>query len=139
MRTFKLDFGWEIALPDGWIMDRRERGSYIFYPDDTDDETTVYASAFHAENHRVLAPEYAMRESFEKSVPAGAQEVEIISELHSKAFFIKEKEHCRIGTGFFTDGNLLSLNVFANDEEKVKNVFSCFQSVKFSKGGKYGF
>lgn len=137
LKTYKLDFGWEIGVPEGWIMEKKELGSYIFYPDDPEDETTIYASALHAEHQRQLAPEQAMRATFERSIPQNAQEVSIMTSVHCKAFFqLGADGSYRIGAGFFTDGDLLSLNVYAEDEEKARQAASGFGQVKFTRGGK---
>lgn len=136
LRSYKLDFGWEIGLPEGWIMEKKGQGSYIFYPDDPNDETTMYASAFHAEHQRMLAPEHSMRETFERSIPENAQEVEIMTSDHCKAFFVLGTDGSyRIGAGFFTDGDMLSLNVYAEDEDKARAAASGFGLIKFTRGG----
>ena len=135
-RAYKLDFGWEISVPEGWQMERKELGSYFFYPDDPEDETTIYASALHAVDHGMPAPEYVMREAFEKSVPETAQEVGIITSVHCKAFFVLGADGSyRIGAGFFTDGDLLSLNVYARDETRARAAASGFAQVKLERGG----
>lgn len=136
-KTYKLDFGWEISVPEGWMMEKKELGSFFFYPDDPEDETTIYASALHAEDHQVLTPEYVMRAAFEKSIPENAQEVGIITSVHCKAYFYLSPDGSyMIGAGFFTDGDLLSLNVCAPDESKARAAASGFANVKLNRGGK---
>lgn len=136
MQTFKLDFGWEIAIPDGWIMEKQDLGSYIFYPEDHEDVTTIYASAFHAEHQKMKTPEYMMSETFEKSIPVNAQEVSIITSVHCKAFFLLNADGTyRIGAGYFTDGELLSLNVYAKNEEKARAAAAGFGNVKILREG----
>lgn len=136
-KTYKLDFGWEISVPEGWMMEKKEPGSFFFYPDDPEDETTIYASALHAEDHQVLTPEYVMRAAFEKSIPESAQEVGIITSVHCKAYFnLNPDGSYMIGAGFFTDGDLLSLNVYALDEAKARAAASGFANVKLERGGK---
>lgn len=140
MISYKLDFGWEISVPEGWIMEKKEKGSYIFFPDDPEDETTIYASAFHSEDHHTLTPEQVMREAFERSIPENAQEVNIITEFHCKAFFALGSDGVyRIGAGFFSAGELLSLNAYAKDEERARAAASGFSKVKFTRGGKNDF
>ena len=134
--TYELDFGWEISVPKGWIMEKKELGSFFFYPEDLEDETTIYASALHAEDHKMLTPEYVLQAAFEKGIPEGAQEVGIITSVHCKAFFLLGADGSyRIGAGFFTDGDLLSLNVYATDEAKARAAASGFANVKLNRGG----
>lgn len=136
-KMYKLDFGWEIAVPEGWIMEKKELGSYIFYPDDPEDETTIYASVFHSETDLELTPERIMKETFEKSIPENAQEVNVITQVHCKAFFQLSADGIyRIGAGFFTAGELLSLNVYARGEEKAREAASGFSQIKFTRGRK---
>ena len=136
-KMYKLDFGWEIAVPEGWIMEKKELGSYFFYPEDPEDETTIYASVFHSETDLELTPESVMKETFEKSIPENAQEVNVITQVHCKAFFLLNAEGVyRIGAGFFTAGELLSLNVYARGEEKARDAASGFSQIKFTRRGK---
>ena len=136
LKTVKLDFGWEIGVPEGWIMVKKELGSYFFYPDDPEDETTIYASVLHAEDHKKPAPEEVMKAAYEKSIPENAQEVNIITSIHCKAFFLLGADGSyKIGAGFFTDGELLSLNVFARTEDKAREAAAGFGQVKFERGG----
>ena len=120
LKTYNLDFGWEIAVPENWDMDKKETGSYIFFPEDPEDETTLYASVLHSETNLGLTPERIMKETFEKSIPENAQEVTVITEVHCKAFF-------------------LSLNVYAKGEEKAREAASGFSQIKFTRGRKNAF
>lgn len=136
-RTYKLDFGWEIGVPEGWIFERKELGSYIFYPDDPEDETTIYASAFHSEDQTGPAPEEVMKAAFVKSIPETSQEINIMTSVRCKAFSQVEANGAyRIGAGFFTEGELLSLNVYAANEEKARIAAEGFAKVKLTRGGK---
>ena len=140
LRSYKMDFGWEIGIPEEWIAEKKEEGSYIFYPNVPDDETTIYATALHSEDHKTLTPEYVMRDAFEKSIPENAQEVSIITSVHCKAFFLIDANGVyRIGAGFFTDGDLLSLNVYSKSEEKARAATDGFSKVKLVRGGKNAF
>ncbi|MBD5130087.1 MAG: hypothetical protein HDT43_09210 [Ruminococcaceae bacterium] len=130
LKMYKLDFGWEIAVPEDWIMEKKEAGSCMFYPSDPEDETTLYASAVHSEVNRVPAPEHMMQEAFDKSVPENAETIEITSSLHCKAFKVSGSGICRIGAGFYTEGDLLSLNVYAKNEEKANEAASGFAHTK---------
>ncbi len=134
--SFKLDYGWEVSVPEGWIMERQQEvGSYIFYPEDPKDETTIYASALHMEHNGILAPEYDMRMAFESSIPENSQEVGIITSVHCKAFFLMSPDGSyRIGAGYFEDGNLLSLNVYAKNEEMARGAAAGFAKVTFTRG-----
>lgn len=139
-KMYKLDFGWEIAVPENWIMEKRELGSYFFYPDDPEDESTIYASVFHSGSKLELTPEHIMKETFEKSIPENAQEVNVMTSVHCKAFFQLSADGVyRIGAGFFTDGELLSLNVYAKGEEKAREAASGFSQIKFTRGRKNAF
>lgn len=135
MITIKLDHGWEIVVPDGWMMENQEAGSYIFFPPDPEDTTTLYASVLHSEHQKMKVPEYMMQETFERSIPANAQGVSIITSVHCKAFFLFNSDGTyRVGVGFFSEGELLSLNVYAPSEEKARAVASCFGQVKLTRG-----
>lgn len=134
LRAFKLDFGWEVSVPEGWIMEQqKDKGSYIFFPEDPEDETTIYASAMHVERNGILAPEYDMKALFDSTIPEGSQEVGIITNVHCKAFFLlKQDGSYRIGAGYFRDGDLLSLNVYAKNEEKARSAAAGFAAVSFT-------
>lgn len=139
-KMYKLDFGWEIAVPENWIMEKKGTGSYIFFPDDPEDESTIYASVFHSETNLELTPESIMKETFEKSIPAGSQEVNVMTDVHCKAFFQLGADGVyRIGAGFFTAGELLSLNVYASGEEKAREAASGFSQIKFTRRRKNAF
>lgn len=139
-KMYKLDFGWEIAVPEGWIMEKKEAGSCIFYPQDPEDETTIYASAFHSEDHKVLTPERLMQSAFERSIPENSEAMDIQTSLNCKAFTKLGADGVyRIGAGFFTEGDLLSLNVYAKTEEKANEAASGFPHTKFTRGGKNAF
>lgn len=134
-KMYKLDFGWEIAVPEGWIMEKREAGSCIFYPEDPEDETTLYASAFHSEDHKLLTPERLMKSAFERSIPENSEELDIPTNLHCMAFTQRGSDGVyRIGAGFFTAGDLLSLNVYAKDREKANEAAAGFSRTKFTRG-----
>lgn len=134
-KSYELDFGWEISVPEGWIMEKKELGSFFFYPEDPEDETTIYASALHSVDHGVPTPEYVMQAAFEKGIPPTAQEVGIITSVHCKAFFELDADGSyKIGAGFFTDGELLSLNVYAPDEARARGAASGFANVKLHRG-----
>lgn len=140
LKTYKLDFGWEIDVPAGWTAERKGKGSYIFYSESPDDETTIYVTVLHSEDHKLLTPEYVMREAFEKSIPENTQEVSVITSVHCKAFsMLDDNGVYRIGAGFFSDGELLSLNVYAKSEEKAREVTDGFSKVKFVRGGRNAF
>jgi len=139
-KMYKLDFGWEIAVPEGWIMEKRGQGSCIFYPEDPEDETTIYASAFHSEDHKLLTPESLMKSAFERSIPENSEALDIPTRLHCKAFTQLGADGVyRIGAGFYTEGELLSLNVYAKNEEKANEAASGFSHAKFTRGGKNAF
>ncbi|MCM1166764.1 MAG: hypothetical protein NC299_04560 [Lachnospiraceae bacterium] len=139
-KTYKLDFGWEVVVQESWIMERKEQGSFIFYPDDPEDETTMYASALHSEDHKTLAPARLMESAFDKSVPPNAEMMTIPTRLSCKAFSLVGSDGTyRIGAGFYTDGDLLSLNVYAKSEEKAKAAAAGFSRTKYAGGGKDAF
>ncbi len=134
-KMYRLDFGWEIAVPEGWIMEKKEAGSCIFYPEDPEDETTIYASALHSEDHKLLTPERLMKSAFERSIPENSEELEIPTSLHCMAFTQRGSDGVyRIGAGFFTEGDLLSLNVYAKDREKANEAAAGFSRTKFARG-----
>ena len=140
LKDYAPDYGRAISVPRDWMMERKEQGSYIFYADDPEDETTIYALAFHAEHRGSFAPECAMKETFERTIPNGAQEVEIMTSLHCKAFFLHNPDGTyRIGAGFFTDGDLLSINVYAKNEDTARLVSAGLSKVTFNRGGENGF
>lgn len=139
LKVYKLDFGWEFAVPESWVMEKKELGSYIFYPDNPKDETTIYVSAIYSGTKDRLTPENLMKEAFLKSIPENAQETTVLSNLQCRAFSTLSSEGVyRIGVGYFTDGNLLSLNVFAKGEENARMAAAGFSKVKFNGDKKDG-
>ena len=140
LKTYKLDFGWEIAVPEDWLMEKRGVGSYIFYPEDVEDETTLYASALHSEDHKMLTPERLMKEAFDRGIPDNVQEETISADLNCKAFSRLGTDGVyQIGAGFYTAGDLLSLNVYAKSEESARSAASGFSQTKFKRGGRNAF
>lgn len=139
-KTYKLDFGWEIAVPEGWIMEKKDRGSCIFYPDDPEDETTIYVSALHSEDHRILSTDNLLKSVFESGIPENSTPLNIPTNLECTAFTQLGSDGVfRIGAGFYTEGELLSLNVYAKDEEKAKEAAAGFSQIKFTSGRKNAF
>lgn len=133
MEMYKLDYGWEIYVPDGWEMDREETGSYYFYPSDTEDETTLYASVFHSEYQNLLTPEEVMQQSFEKSMPENVQVTTYLINVHCKAFSTVTADGVfHYGAGYFCPGNLLTLNVFSKNEDEARKVAAGFDKVNFT-------
>lgn len=120
MAEYELDFGWVIGVPDGWSGER-ENGEYIFYPDAG--ETTLYAAVFHAEKDGKPAGESVMRETFLSTVPADGEQTAVSSELPCAAFRVVSDGVYRICAGFFTDGELLSVNLYSRDEKETSELF----------------
>lgn len=138
MKTYRLDFGWEIDIPEEWTHEVQEKGVDMFYP--PNDTTTVYASVFTAcrNGDGEKAPAEILEDFFVKSLSASDPE-EIpfgVEGLGCRAFFCVDKEGVyRIAVGVFTVGNLLSLNVYSESEDTVYNIAErCFSAVRFSEG-----
>ncbi|MDE7231387.1 MAG: hypothetical protein K2N56_12995 [Oscillospiraceae bacterium] len=138
MKTYKLDFGWEMDFPDDWIHEVGEKGVDMFYP--PDDSTTAYASVFTAARNGdgEPAPAEILEDFFVKSLSAhNAEEIPLSVEgLGCRAFFcVDNKGIYRVSVGVFTVGNLLSLNVYSENEETVYRVAEeQFAKVRFNGG-----
>ena len=135
MRAYKLDFGWEMDFPRKWIQEADDNGVYIFYP--PNDSATVYATVFTANSQGIPAPEEVLEEFFVKSLAEkNAEEIPFsVDSLGCRAFFcVDDNEIFRISVGVFTEGNLLSLNVYAESEDMVYKVSELFGSVRFNGG-----
>lgn len=74
MKTYKLEFGREIDIPEEWLHEVREKGVDIFYP--PNDSTTVYASVFTAYRNGdgEKAPAEILEDFFVKSLSANDPE-----------------------------------------------------------------
>lgn len=139
MKTYKLDFGWEIDFPEDWVHEIGEKGVDTFYP--PNDSTTVYASVFTANRNGdgKPAPADILEDFFVKSLAAcNAEEIPLSVDglLGCRAFFcVDNKGVYRIAAGVFTVGNLLSLNVYSESEETVYRVAEeQFAGVRFNGG-----
>lgn len=136
-KTYKLDFGWEITVPEGWIMEKRAEGSCIFYPDDPEDESTIYVPALHSEDHKLLSTDSLLKSVFERGIPENSTPLRIPTNLDCTAFTQLGRDGVfRIGAGFYTEGELLSLNVYAKSEQKAYEAAGGFSQIKFTRGGK---
>lgn len=139
MKTYRIEFGWEMELPEDWIHEIGERGVYMFYP--PNDSTTVYASVFTAGRNGdgEPAPAEILEDFFVKSLAAcNAEEIplEVGGGLGCRAFCcVDDKGVYRISVGVFTVGNLLSLNVYSEREDMVYKVAEeTFSAVRFNGG-----
>ncbi len=145
MKNYRLDFGWEIEFPENWEHEVDKNGDYVFYL--PNDSTTVHAVVdTFANKQGVPAPAEIVEDFFvELLTPYNAEEIPLdVDGLGCRAFYcvyndckaeevllyadgLKYKECCciddkriyRIGAGVFTKGNLLSLNVYSENEDKV--------------------
>lgn len=133
--TYRLDFGWVVEFPEDWIHEVDEKGVNVFYP--PNDSTTAYASVFTANKQDVPAPAEILEDFFVKCLAdCNAEEIPLeVDGLGCRAFFcIDDKGIYRIGAGIFTTGNLLSLNVYSENEDKVFEVAELFCKVRFNGG-----
>ena len=104
------------------------------------DFSLSYNTAFISEVHYVLSAESLMKSAFERSIPENSEALDIPTRLHCKAFTQLDADGVyRIGAGFYTEGELLSLNVYAKNEEKANEAASGFSHTKFTRGGKNAF
>lgn len=138
MRTYKLEFGWEIDFPEEWVHEIGEKGVDVFYP--PNDSTTVYASVFTAyrQGDKESAPAEILEDFFVKSINAhSAEEIPLaVDGLGCRAFFaVDSKGIYRVSAGVFTIGNLLTLNVYSASEDTVYNIAEdIFTRVRFTEG-----
>lgn len=132
MKTYKLDFGWEISFPEDWVMEVDKKGANMFYP--KDDPTTAYASVFHAEREGKPAPAELMEQIFIQSLPERAEEITFSAGgLRCRAYSHRGADGVfRICAGLFAEGDLLSLNVYSENDIMAKCVLKYFESVKRS-------
>ena len=138
MKTYKLEFGWEIDLPEDWLHEVQEKGVDMFYP--PNDTTTVYASVFTAYRNgdKEKAPAEILEDFFVKSLSAcDPEEIPLnVEGLGCRAFFCVDKEGVyRIAVSVFTAGNLISLNVYSESKDTVYGIAErCFSKVRFTEG-----
>lgn len=138
MKTYRLEFGWEIDFPESWIHEVNDKGVYMFYP--PDDSTTAYASVFTANRNGdgERAPAEILEDFFVKSLNVcSAEEIplDVGGGLGCRAFFCMDNKGVyRIAAGIFTKGNLLSLNVYSESDDMVYKVAEWFSAVRFNGG-----
>lgn len=121
LTEYKLDFGWLISFPSGWTMEE-SGGEYTFFPDGED--TTAYATVFHAEKDGQSAPEQLMRAAFLRTIPEGAEQLPFSSDsLPSAVFGCAEDKVYRVCGGFWAEGELLSLNIYAWSRTRAMRLF----------------
>ena len=138
MKTYQIEFGWEIDIPEDWIHEIGERGVYMYYP--PNDSTTMYASVFTAAGNGdgQAAPAEVLEDFYVKSLnTCNAEEIPLkVGEgLGCRAFFcVDDKKIYRIAAGVFTVGNLLSLNVYSESKDMVYKVAEWFSAVRFNGG-----
>lgn len=138
MKTYKIEFGWELDLPGDWIHETGEDGVYMYYP--PNDSATVYASVFTAARNGdgQPAPAEILEDFYVKSLNACDPEeipLDVSEGLGCRAFFcVDNKGVYRIAAGVFTVGNLLSLNVYSENEETVYKIAELFSAVRYNGG-----
>ena len=136
MKTYQIEFGWEIDLPEDWISDTGKNGAYMYYP--PNDTTTMYATVFTAagKDGGQPAPAEVLEEFYVKSLGAcNAEEIpfKVGNGLGCRAFYcVDDKNIHRIAAGIFTAGNLLSLNVYSESKNTVYKIAEWFSLVRFS-------
>ena len=132
MKTYSLEYGWGISFPESWTSDMDEQGTRRFYP--SDDPTTAYAAALHAEKQGVPAPVEVMIGAFMNTLPENVKEIPpAVEKLPCKAFFsVDDRGIFRISAGFFAEGELLMLNVYSENEAAVWDALEYFKSVTFN-------
>lgn len=129
MKTHSLDYGWEISFPESWTSEVGERGARLFYP--ANDTTTAYASVLHAEGQGRPAPVGVMVKAFMQALPENAEEISLtVENFNCRAFISVDGNGVfRISAGFFAEGDLLSLNVYSENEAAVWETLEYFKSV----------
>lgn len=133
MKLHELEYGWRISFPKDWVREA-DNGVAVFYP--PNDPTTAYASVVHAVSRESgkPAPPSVLEESFLRTVPEGTEEILLCADgLFCRAFYSVDGNGIhRICAGMFTDGELLSLNVYSETREKAFDVLEYFKTVNNS-------
>ena len=120
----KLPLGWQILAPENWRQEAGENGEQVLYP--SEGELTVRITPFHAEKSGKPAPAKIMEQAFLQTIPPEA--VRIKPEGYSlpgfrvKFFENMESEGelpvCHIYGGYFSKGELLSVNIYGRDKKE---------------------
>lgn len=139
MLYYELPYNWEISFPDEWSGEfDKEYGQYIFYPSDSD--LTFRITPFHAEKENQLAPIEVMENAYTNSIPKSAKPRDLneyaLNGLCMKAYENKYREGDKniytIHIGYYTLGNLLSINIFSTHKMECEHALQYLKTIKFS-------
>ena len=139
MLQYKLFHNWEISFPDDWSAKYdTENGQYIFYPADSD--LTFRLTPFHARKEDQPAPIDIMENAYTNSIPISAKlrdpDSLALEGLHVKAYENKQIQNGKsvysIHVGYYTVGNLLSINIFGTYKPECEQALCHLKTIKFS-------
>lgn len=137
MIEHRLQCGWIIDLPDDWAAKRdRDDGHYIFFPPDSD--LTLHATPFHAEKDGVLAPSDVMRSVYTRTLRPTAAPRELpfcpcdilCTLVYDGTEQSADSSVHFLQAGFFTDGELLCVNIFGTDKVGCEQALSLLGSIR---------
>lgn len=137
MAKHQLQCGWLITLPDNWVAERDcDDEHYIFFPSGSD--LTLHATPFHAEKDGVLAPSDVMRSVYTSSLRPTAVPRELpfapcdrlCALVYEGTEQSDEASVHFMQAGYFTDGELLCVNIFGTDKSECEQALSLLRSIR---------
>lgn len=135
---YKLPFGWQIAVPDGWKQEQGENGENVFYP--PQGQLTVRITPFHAEKSGKPASAKAMEQAFLQSIPPEAAQIKRdgynLPGFRCRFFEYMENEKkdqiCHVYAGYFAKGELLSINIYGESKDECTEVMKILETLQCS-------
>lgn len=139
MKSCNLPCDWEIFIPDNWLGEYNEEdGQYMLYPNNSD--LTIRITPFLAEQNGVPAPAEMMKIAFIGSIPTTAVPRDANS-FELRGFAVKMYEGTIIEdnqtvyviyVGYYSVGELLSINIFATDKAECEQALDIIKTIKKS-------
>lgn len=141
MRTYPMDHGWTIHLPEDWQATYdREAGAFVFFPKGS--AMTLYCTVYHGEKQGRPVPAEIMEAAYLQSIPAGAVpfDAEALSPegFDVKGFSITEEREGKSTLvrllGFYGPGELLSVGVYGRSEEDCRQALALLRGLGRQSG-----
>ena len=128
MTEHNMKFGWKIYFPDTWSCEYiEENDEYLFRP--SKNSLTVHIKPFRKEKDGKPIPIEEVGQAYRESVPMTAlrkrHHLIYVKGCYAEVFEDMEKGIVHMYAGIYTDGNLLSIDIFSRSKT------NCEKTLKF--------
>ena len=137
MKTYKLPCDWQISIPHNWQGEYdKEDGQCVFYPDNSD--LTIRITPFHAERDGVPAPIEVMENAYIRTIPMSAKlrDAHLLNpdgftvRMYEGTLLEEGKRVYVIYIGYYSAGELLSINVYGTNKTECEQALNIIKTVK---------